>query len=123
MIFLIHSLEVLLVLLIVVLVLSVIRAYRAELSSTSFEQTIYNVVDDLKPVSIVENYIEDFFGRESESLNPLLALRAEQELHNPANASDAKFEKHRNLHEDNSPSISSKVIEAMMTEADLLCAS
>jgi len=123
MIFLIHSLEVLLVLLIVVLVLSVIRAYRAELLSIPYEQAVYNAAADLKPVSIVENYIEDFFGMESESLNPLLALRAEQELHNSTNSSDAKFEKHRNLHEDNSQSISSKVIEAMMTEADLLCAS
>jgi hypothetical protein len=123
MVFLIHSLEILLVLLIVVLVFCVIRAYRAELSSISYEQSIYNVTADLKAVSIVENYIEEFFGMDSESLNPLLALREERELHTSANVCDTKLDKCRHVQEENSQSISSKVIESMMSEAELLCAS
>jgi len=123
MIFLIHSVEFILVLLIVALFFNVIRAYKTELPSSLFEVTSYNAEADLKPVSVVENYIEAFFPIESESLNPLLVLREEQELHDSANESFSTLENPRNVNEENSQSISSKVIEAMMSEAKLVCAS
>jgi len=121
MIILIHSLEILLVLLIVALVISVIRAYRAELPSVGGEQAVSPVAADLVQVSIVENYIEDFFNMKSESLNPLLALRAEQEMQTSANLENTRTVQANPA--ENSQSISSKVIEAMMSEAELLCAS
>ncbi len=123
MIFLIHSVEFILVLLIAALFFNVIRAYKTELSSALLEPTTYSIEADLKPASVVENYIEAFFSMESESLNPLLGLREEQELHASTDVSFSTLENPQNVNEENSQSISSKVIEAMMSEAKLVCAS
>lgn len=130
MILLIHSLEIILLLLVASLGYRVVKGYRAEHISSLSEDCelepkiaiISNRSEDIMDgKSIVEAYIDDFFTAESGDFDHPLSLlkQAEQlEIKTPSMEQVTKSKV-----ENSDRSISSKVIDAMMAEADLACAS
>lgn len=130
MIFLIHSLEIILLLLVISLGYRVVKGYLSEYKVSSNEgceitsqvTTIQDTCDDkMDGKSIVEAYIDDFFLPELNDFNhPLSVLKqADQVVSKTSSKDQAATLKVENTDR----SISSKVIDAMMAEADLACAS
>lgn len=130
MIFLIHSLEIALILLVILFGYRVIKQYHGEnIASPNIQHNIdsrtISTVDDSKESevgrSIVEAYINDFFPVEPDLVTSSLSRlqTAHKESTNTTSNDLAVTPKA----ETNDRSISNKVIEAMMAEADLACAS
>lgn len=126
MIYLIHLLETALLLLVILLSYRVLKIYNAESKAVTIEelggdskQLLHdtgNLVKVADGKSLVEAYIGDFFPSEpDESLSILKTVSQ----HNMASAEQAA--NHKTAACDRS--ISSKVIDAMMAEADMACAS
>ncbi len=132
MVLLIHSLEIILLLLVASLGYRVVKEYHSEYNvSTGQECDITQQVDIISNVkedkidgkSIVESYIDDFFIVESDDFtHPLSVFKQPDQL--ATEVQDSSMDKTAKPKIENTDrSISSKVIDAMMTEADLACAS
>jgi len=130
MILLIYSLEIILFLLVVSLGYRVFKAYNSEyINSPNEGNELTSQVaissdlsgDKTDGKSIVEAYIGDFFMAESNEFNnPLSAFKQSDQVDIKASS----VEQHNKSKIENADrSISSKVIDAMMAEADLACAS
>ena len=126
MIFIIHLLETALLLLVILLWYRVLKTYHAE-SKAAIVEELYNTSNQLhhdtdKPLtiangkSLVEAYIGDFFPSEPDDSLSILKTASQQNVVSNEQAANLKAA-------DCDRSISSKVIDAMMAEADMVCAS
>ena len=130
MILLIHSLEIILLLLVVSLGYRVFKGYHLEYSVSSNENcdvapqgavAVEFCEEKMDGKSIVEAYIDDFFLAEAGVFDhPLSAFKQSDQV--AIKASTMKHEAKQKV-TNTDRSISSKVIDAMMAEADLACAS
>lgn len=130
MILLIHSLEIILLLLVASLGYRVVKGYQSEYISSPGEDSelepkvtiISNCSGEIMDgKSIVEAYIDDFFTAEPAGFDHPLSVFKQTEQIEIKKPSIEQVTK-PNV-ENTDRSISSKVIDAMMAEADLACAS
>ncbi|WP_250658684.1 hypothetical protein [Alkalimarinus coralli] len=126
MIYLIHLLEITLFLLVILLWCRVLKTYNAETKAVTIEelssdskQLLHDTANPVKVAdgkSLVEAYIGDFFPSEPDDSLSILRTASQQGTGSTEHSANAKAV-------DCDRSISSKVIDAMMAEADMVCAS
>lgn len=122
----IHLFEITLLLLVVTLGYRVVKAYRSEIGflldncepKPQATPAVSVAKDKMDGKTIVEAYIDDFFMAEAD--DPLMALKYADQAE--VNTSSTEVMTQSKV-ENSDRSISSKVIDAMMAEADLACAS